>query len=246
MCGVACRVDTVVEVDVHDDGSGVVTVAVTLDRSAATELGEPAAVAVEDLEEVGWDVADPEEVDGGLRLVARRSFARPGDLPRVLEEVGGVGGVFREVALVVRDGPGRVSYRFDARVVLSGDPAQFADPELAAALGGLPLGRTPEELAFLGADDPATATLELAVRLPGPAPDTDGRVVDGRAVWRFPVTGGAPTDQAVRSSSRVVDRTATILLVAAVAVAVVALVVLVAGAVRRVRRSSGSGRGVGA
>jgi hypothetical protein len=241
-----CRLDAQVGVVVDDDGSGTVTVAVELDPQAAAELGDPAAVVTADLEQAGWVVEDPAgdgggeggEQGGAVRFVVRRSFGSPEDLPAVLDEVGGRDGVFRDVSLTVEGGVDRTTYRFGARVVLSGRPEQFSDPELDAALGNLPLGRTPEELAVLGADDPAAATLRLEVRLPGGEPDTDGEVRDGAATWSFPLTGGEPTDQEVGSVSEVLDGRTRALLGAGVLCAALAVVAVVVGLVRR--RSSRS------
>jgi hypothetical protein len=200
-------------------------------------LGPVDGVVLADLAEAGWTVDEPDEPDGGgLVLSVRRTFSAPGQLPDVLADVGGgADGVFRDVELTVDPSVDRTSYRFSARVVLSGDPAQFSDPELAAALGGLPLGRTPEELALLGADDPAAATLVLRVRLPGEVPDTDGAVVGGAAEWRFPMTGGVATDESVTTASQDVDRRTTVLLLVAAGLAVLALVALAVGLVRRRR-----------
>lgn len=233
-----CRTDARVGVDVRADGSGTVTVSVVLDAEAARQLGDPAkGLALDDLATVGWTVADPATDGGGLRLSARRAFSSPAQLPAVLAEVGGADGVFRAVSLRITDDTFGTTYAFRARVELTGDPAQFSDPELTTALGGFALGRTPEELTALGADRPGAATLVVSVRLPGDAPSTNGRVRDGRAEWRFPLTGATPTSQALRSTSSDTD-TRTLALVALGAVLLVAaLVALVVGLVRTRRRA---------
>lgn len=233
----SCRVDATVGVDVDADGSGTVVVTVELDRASTAELGPVDGVVLADLADAGWTVAEPDDAEGGLVLSARRTFASPAQLDDVLAEVGGGDdGVFRDVELDVDPSVDRTSYRFAARVVLTGEPTQFSDAELAAALGDLPLGRTPEELAVLGADDPDAATLVLRVTLPGGVPDTDGAVVDGAAEWRFPMTGGAATDESVTTSSQDVDTRTTVLLAVAAGLGVLALLALVVGLVRRRRR----------
>lgn len=228
-----CRVDAAVRISVDDDGSGSVDVAVELDGDAARLLGDPAEVlAVDDLRAAGWSVADPEAVGDGLRIAASRSFASPDQLPAILDEVGGVDGVFRDVRLDIEDGFGETAYRFEARVVLSGSPEQFSDDDLAAQLDGLPLGRTPEELFLSGAPDPEAITLTVAVRLPGGLPETDGRFVGGAAEWDFPVTGLQPTDAVVQSSSVVTGQT-TVLIALGVLLLAAAVVVLVVAIRRR-------------
>lgn len=231
----ACEVDSRVGVRVQPDGSGVVAVTVRLDEEAARRLGDPAtALRLDDLAGAGWDVDEPGPVDGGgLALRAERTFASPEDLPAVLDEVGGAGGVFRDVQLSVVDGFASTRYDFAAQVELTGNPEQFGDEALTAAFGGLPLARTPEELALEGAADPGAMTLEVVVELPGGDPETNGEVREGAATWSFPVSGGEPTSASITSSSTVDDgRTRLLLLVGAVAL-VGAVVVGAIGLVRR-------------
>lgn len=198
----ACEARARVGVAVEPDGSGAVTVTVRLDREAARRLGDPAtALSVADLRDAGWSVEDPVQRDGGLVLRARRPFASPEDLPRALAEVGGTDGVFRDTELTIRDGFASTSYEFSTQVELSGNPEQFGDEALTAVLGGLPLGRSPEELALEGVADPGAMILEVAVELPGGTPETNGEVRDGVAVWTFPVTGDAPTTAQLTSTA---------------------------------------------
>ena len=232
----ACRVDGEVAVRVEPDGSGTVEVTVRLDEEAARRLGDPATVLrTEDLVAAGWTVEDPAAVDGGLVLRGRRSFASPEDLPGVLEEVGGVDGVFRDVRLELTDGFASTRYAFSADVELTGSPEQFGDEALTATLGGLPLALSPEELAFSGAADPDAMTLEVAVDLPGSEPETNGEVRDGAATWSFPLTGGEPTSATLRAASTVGSGSARLLVAGGAAALLVAVVLAVVGLVRRRR-----------
>lgn len=196
-----CRTDARVAVAVREDGSGTVTVTVTVDAEAAAQLGDPEAVASEDLRQAGWSVSGAEPHRGGLRWVLRRGFSSPAELGAVLEEVGGPTGVFRGVRLTVTDGIASTDYAFRTRVELSGSLEQFSDPDLTAALGGVPVGWVPEELALVGADRPEAGRLVLTVELPGGSPSTDGEVVDGVSRWEFPLTGGAATSTVATASS---------------------------------------------
>lgn len=237
-----CRTEVVVGVDVRPDGSGTVTVTATLDAEAATQLGDPAQLSFQDLATAGWTAAPAEPVDGGgLRIQVRRRFASPDGLASVLAEVGGRDGVLRDVGLDVTDALASTDYRFRADIRVTGDPAQFGDPDLTAALGGLALGRTPEELAALGTADADAATLTLSVRLPGDAPDTNGTLRSGRAEWTVPLTGGTATSEDARSASSVAKARTRALLGAAAVLLVLALVVLVVGLVRTRRGPSAPG-----
>lgn len=231
--GSACRTDVAVDVDVRPDGAGTVTVTVDMDAEAAAQVGDPANLSLADLTDAGWDVEGPTARDGGLRVVAVRRFGSPAELPAVLEEVGGADGVFSATSLELSDGFASSSARFGTTLSLTGDPAQFSDEQLTQLLGGLPLGRTPEELAALGADGTDGSTLTVRVSLPGGVDESNGDVADGVASWSAPLTGGTATDESLQASSSE-RRTATLLLVGAGALLVVAgLVVAVVGLTRR-------------
>lgn len=239
----ACRARATVDIDVARDGSGTVTVDVSLDATAAERLGDPAtAFALDDLRDGGWTVEGPDVDDGGaVEVSASKGFSAPDELGPLLEEVGGADGALRDVDLVVDDALGRTLYDLSARVELTGDPGQFSDPALAEALGGTPLGRSPELLALEGAADPDAMRLAVRVRLPGGAPDTDGEVVDGAATWDFPVTGGEATSAELTASSRSTDTTTWWLFGIAAVAAVLAVAAVVVGLVRA--RGAGSGGG---
>ncbi len=230
----ACEVRSEVAIRVEPDGSGVVAVTVRLDGEAARRLGDPAAVlSTDDLVAAGWSVEEPDRADDAVTLRARRSFASPEDLPAVLAEVGGADGVFRDVQLSVRDGLARTEYDFSATVELTGSPEQFGDDQLTAVLDGLPLARTPEELALEGAADPEAITLEVAVVLPGGTPTTNGEVRDGAAVWSFPVSGGEPTSATLTSTSATTAGTTRLLALVGVVALLAAAVLAAVGVWRR-------------
>lgn len=198
----ACEVRGEVAVEVEEDGSGAVAVTVRLNPEAARRLGDPgSALQVADLTEAGWKLDTPRSSNGGLELHAERAFASPDDLARVFDEIGGRDGIFREVELTVDDELGSTDYGFSAQVELTGNPEQFGDAALTDLLEGLPLARTPEELALEGAADPGAMVLDVMVELPGGEPETNGEVVDGASRWSFPLSGGEPTSEQLTASS---------------------------------------------
>jgi hypothetical protein len=229
----ACRTEVDVQVQVQPDGSGRVVVTVDLDAEAAAQLGDPAGLSFEDMTSAGWEVEAPAARDGGLRIVAVRPFASPEALATVLDEIGGVDGVFSDTSLELADGFASSSVSFRTDLALSGDPAQLSDEQLTQVLGGLPLGRTPEELAALGADSPDAATLTVRVSLPGGVDDSNGEVEDGTASWSAPMTGGTATDEQLTATAEE-RRTSTLVLGGAgAALVVAAIVVAIVGLTRR-------------
>ncbi len=233
----ACQVHTEVVIDVAEDGSGTVVVTTTFDRDAAGRLGDPAtALRLDDLRQAGWALDEPSPVDGGgLRLVGRRDFASAEQLGPVLDEIGGADGVFKDAELSVSDGFSSTTYDVEATVELTGSIEQFSDAELAAALDGLPLARSAEELAAEGATAPDAATLDVVVQLPGTVTATNGEQVDGSARWSFSASGGEAVSEQLQATSSASGAPVLAFAVVAVLAAIGAIAALVIGLVVRRR-----------
>jgi len=212
---VGCRLSADVLVRVDPDGSGEVTVTLDLDREAAERLGPADQLDVEDLELRGWRVDAPVIGDDGLTVVARRPFAAPEELAPLLQDITGPDGPLGDVQLRVESSQLGTEYQLTGALTSTGDPAVVSDPELTALLGGLPLGRTPEELAAVGADRPDAATLTLRVVLPGA----------DEAQWSVPLTGGQPASVVVDESSNVLSASRIVGLLAVVGLLCAAVVV---------------------
>ena len=189
-----CQARATVAVDVQTGGAGTVTVTVRLDKEATTRLGDPkAALSTADLAGAGWKVLAPVTKSGAATFTVVRPYRSPAELATVLDEVGGKGGVFRGTKLAVGNSFASTTYDFRTTVHLTGSLDQLSDPEVAAALGNLPLGRTAEELVAEGATAKGAATLTLDVELPGAEPVT----------WTRSATGGKPSTVVAATSSRV-------------------------------------------
>ncbi|HEX6166599.1 MAG TPA: hypothetical protein VFZ30_07430 [Acidimicrobiales bacterium] len=149
----ACQVRTTVTLDVADDGSGTVEVAVDLDAEAVARLpdldgngvsdaADLAALARDDdLVAAGWTVEGPETGDdGGVRLQATRAFGTPAEAERVLAELTGPSGALRDLHVTRSESFGSTRIRFAGTADLSGGLEAFGDEGLAAALEGEALG----------------------------------------------------------------------------------------------------------
>ncbi len=214
----ACQVRAETVVDVAPDGSGLITVTVTLDRAAAEALGDPAQVDLADLGPGGWEAVPPAPTaDGGLVVVARRRFTTPEQVPVLLDQLAGPGTLVRDASLTVDSSQLATSYRWRSELRSDGDPAVLSDPDLAAVLEGLPLGRTAEELAAAGADRPDSVTATLVVRLPGGVEESGS----------VPLAGGAPAEAEVVAESTVVSTVRVAGLVGVVALLAAAAVLTV-------------------
>ena len=99
---VACQVESLVSVNVEDNGSGSVEVIVELDDEASRIIGDiEKQLRTDDLVAAGWEVStlSASEEESKTVVLATKSFTGVDSLVGVLEEVAGPS-VFSEVKLV--------------------------------------------------------------------------------------------------------------------------------------------------
>jgi hypothetical protein len=227
VCAAGCKVDTTVTVDMHDDGSGVVTVDAVLDPGAvqAAEAGGGKLedrVRLGDLTAGGWTVAPwVRGADGSATLTLSKPFASPDEVAGILDEVSGTVGPLKNVR-AVRD-RGALSTRYD----LTGDidltavqTGIAADPDLVAKLTGQQVDVNALDAA-LAAQLASSMSLRVVAKLPGGTTTFVGEA--GKAV---------PID----ASTSVLDVRRIGLIVVAAILLVLALVVLLGGRRSRQRQ----------
>lgn len=185
-----CKTEAFIEVQVDDDGGGSVYVAVALDaEAAARSVNYEASLPIEDLKATGWTVTGPaQEADGRIWLRAQKPFSQVSQLPGLIDEVAGKGGPLRDFKVDTTSSFGKRGWAFSGTVDLSGGLTSFTDPELAAALGGTPLGQSPEKYAEAlgGATLESLVKLNIVVDLPGEVQESNGNV--GKAGLAAPTT----------------------------------------------------------
>ncbi len=247
MLGSACQVRTTVTVDVADDGSGTVEVAVGLDADAIGRLPDldddgtstvtdlAALVRRDDLTAAGWKVTDPAAGDGDITWIrAAKSFGTPEEADGILTELTGPEGPLRDLHVSREPGFGRTSYGFGGTVDLRGGLEGFGDEGLAAALDGRVLGQDTAAIEReLGQPLADVFTFEVSAHLPGSV-DGNGTVGPERrgSTWS-PRLGDGPLT--MEADSTVYDWPVFALSVVAV-VSTLALVGLVGARWMRRRR----------
>ena len=257
----ACRVDTAVQVEVDDVGSGTVTVVLTADADAVARVPELAgALRLDDARDAGWAVDGPiSRSDGGVEVRVAKAFESSRQLPEVLAELAGGGVIFSDVVLEQTRSFARSAYDFRATIDATPPLEVFSDGALAAIFEDQPFGRplqdliaeagTPEDslglefsLTLLDVDDAFSASSSGLAESPeaGPvAPEVDGST----ATWRF-----SYGDPAVRISAStaleggVAPLWLNIARVAGISFGVVLLGVVVARLVVLLRIPKGRGR----
>jgi hypothetical protein len=239
-----CQIRTEIGVEVHDDGSGVVSVAVGLDADAIRQVpGLASQLRLDDLRQTGWTITGPSlEADGYTWIRASKPFATAADASRVLAEVAGDDGPFRDFVVTRERSFARTSYGFRGTVDFTGGLERFGDDALAAALDGEPLGEDVSAIeARIGGAVDQAFTFRVAVRLPGGVTSTNAPTkADNGAVWSPRLSEGGPID--LRASSEVRRTSTIVLVVVAVVAAVLAVGVLLGFPWRRRRRVRRRGR----
>ena len=195
----ACRVDVSVGIDAEADGTGRVRAAALLDDEAVDRLvgeaaGDPATsdpatrIKVDDLRSAGWTVTGPRPTDdGGLEVVATHPFDDVAEARRLLSEIAGDPGPFRDVTLRQDRGFFKTTTAFEGTVDLAAGLGSFTDPELREALEATdeaPLGVTQAQLEQrLGEAIERMFGLQVAVRLPGRVASNAPTETGNGAVW---------------------------------------------------------------
>ena len=160
----ACNVGVGVDIDVAENGSGVVSVGVSLDRAASDALGD-LQIDLEDLALAGWEVSGPaREADNLLWLRATKAFGSAEELPSILAEIAGPD-VFRAFELRRRSEFAEQTWEVAGQV----DPAA-ALPELLDTLAfNQGLGELVQRaVARAGGDAPTDGlNIRLSIDLPG-------------------------------------------------------------------------------
>ncbi len=221
--GTGCQATLAAGVDARPDGSGRIRAGLGLDAEALREVGDLGAVLrVDDLRQAGWEVEGPRAEGDGLTWVrASRPFADVAEAERVMADLSGPAGPFRDFRLSRSTSLWRTRTGFTGTVDLTGGLAGLTDPDLFERLG-------PD----VGLDTLAQAVrVEVSARLPGRVRSNATTTSGGRAVWN-PEMGSQLTLRADAELRRLAPLVYGALAVAAV----LAALVLVFRRTRRGRR----------
>jgi hypothetical protein len=232
-----CRVRTEVGIDVREDGSGTVTVAVGLDADALAKAPDlQQLLRVDDLRATGWTVAAPvKDADGYTTVRASKPFANPAEAADVLSEVSGPTGPFRDFRLSRTRSFARTTIRFHGTVDLSGGLAAFADGDLAQQLGGRPLGDDLKAIEQRAGDSLNNVfEFQVAARLPGDVTSNASGHAGDTELWQPRLSDPAPVS--LDATGRTWRRATVLLVVAAAVAAVLLVLVLLRRLVRRTRK----------
>jgi hypothetical protein len=242
-----CRVQADVAITVEEEGTGEVVVAVTLDQEAAERIPDLATQMEDtDLTDAGWTVSEVEATpDGGATVSASKPYGSPEQLGAVLAEVSGEDGPFAELGLERTHELAETEWVLSGEVDATGGVQAFSDDELAALLGGQPLGydldalgqelgQPVDELVEWSLTADFTEADTVAIEPPG-QPESDSNLGPGEmARWTGSFADDEPTTVAATASR--VDTTTRILAAVAALALFLLVVLLLFRLVRRRRR----------
>ena len=224
-----CKIDTTVTIDVHDDGSGTVTVAAHLDAAAvqAVEVqGKKVdeSIRLDDLKQAGWTIEPWTTADDGSATISMsKAFTSPDQVADILGEVSGANGPLRDVTASRDRGLFATDYSVKGAVDLGAIATGVtADPDLVASLANQQIDVNALDASLLQQLKDAL-TVQVVVNLPGGTT----------------IVAGVPGQRAeIDASTSVRDTRRIVLLVVAVALLAVAIAVWLGGRHSRYRHRS--------
>ncbi len=225
----ACRLDLDVQVAVDDDGSGSVAVVATVDAAALERIGGDlgAVLALDALQGEGWLIEGPTALpDGGATVRASQRFEDPAGAAAVFDELAGVGGPFRDLAVTRSQSLFTTTWGFRGTVDLGRDAPL---PAVTPGFDGTQPGTFDELGRELGDALGRLIRFRVGVRLPGDVRSNATTKADNGAVWQVGF-GREPLElEASGRRTRTGVVAAAVLLALAVLVGLVALLVRLAG-----------------
>ncbi|HEY0521733.1 MAG TPA: hypothetical protein VGC84_19735 [Ilumatobacteraceae bacterium] len=233
-----CQVTTTVDVSMHADGSGTITVTAIADADVVSKApGLAKDLRFDDAKSAGWTITGPTDTPGGgLQVELTHDFANPEEATALLQSINGSGGPLHNVALSrsIDQSGTKVSLVGSLRV---DGLAAFADPDVLSAVGATPYA---EEIVAAGEGPTQAVVLTFRASLPGKITSGTGTVKDGTVSWVVPIDGSqldlATSAVDDHSTAKIWGVASTAALVALLAWCLIAVLFIVWVARQRKRR----------
>lgn len=220
----ACRVDTVVTLNVNENGSGTLILITTADADVVAQApGLADDLSFDDAKAAGWTVSVPLlTTDGGLQVSTSHDFSTPAEATLLMSQLSGVYGPFKEMRLVRTGKDTDSTWTLTGKLEANGGLDAFADPALLKTIGASPYATT---LAASELDIGKAVGLEFRAFLPGSIESTTGANTLGYPQWTVSFDGSSQPLTTVSRNTAVQSTVARIL----APIFFVALIVWVAG-----------------
>jgi hypothetical protein len=239
----ACRVQTDIDVNVAENGSGTVTVRVGFDDDALRRVPNLLqTVRTDDLKAAGWTVTGPAKSGDNLTYFeVSKGFANPDEASQIFNDLSGSSGPFRNFAITRKRSFARTKFTFTGTVDFTGGLESFGDSQLAAQLDGKPLGDDLQAIEQrIGEPLDNVFRFRISVHLPGEVKSNAPTQLAGTAIWQPRLSQSGPMQLTASSTStRWQTLVPTIIAIAAGVALLLVLVLRSVSALRRRRRSAG-------
>ena len=136
----SCQVNTVVTLDVGQNGAGVVTVNMIADSEVLAKAPNLADdLRFDDATTAGWVVTRPNKtVDGGLQVSLTHTFDNAEQAGALLTQLSGEFGPFKQMSLTRSGKDTDSTFKLDGSLQADGGLSAFADARLLNTIGGAP------------------------------------------------------------------------------------------------------------
>lgn len=186
----ACRVETVVTLDVKENGSGTLSVVTTADADVVAQApGLADDLSFDDAKAAGWTVSAPSTpTEGGLQTGISHDFSTPAEATLLMSQLSGIYGPFKEMRLVRAGKDTDSTWTLTGRLEANGGLDAFADPALLKTIGASPYAAT---LANSELDIGKAVGIEFRALLPGTIESTTGVNTFGYQQWTVSFDGSS-------------------------------------------------------
>ncbi len=198
----ACRVETVVTLDVKENGSGILSVVTTADADVVAQApGLVDDLSFDDAKDTGWNVSEPlVTTDGGLEVSTSHHFSTPAEATLLMSQLSGIYGPFKEMQLVRTGKDTDSTWTLTGRLETNGGLDAFADPALLKTVGASPYAPT---LANAQLDIGQAVGIEFRASLPGSIESTTGVNSSGYQQWTVSFDGSSQVVTTVSQNTAV-------------------------------------------
>jgi hypothetical protein len=205
----ACRVESVVTLNVKPNGSG--TIAVVTSANAAVVAAVPNLdnqLAFDDLEAAGWDISDFVTTDEGeLQVRVSKEFDNPDEATAILNELSAEFGPFRNMSLAREGKDTDSTWTLNGDLQVTGGLNAFADTALVDLIGGTPFE---DALAKSGQDIGQAVGITFKAMLPGDVVSSTGLNEAGVLRWSVAFDGSTQSVATVTQNTSVASTVAGI------------------------------------
>lgn len=205
----ACKVDSVVTLNVEPNGTGTLAVVTTVDAEVVARVPNIAEdLSFDDAKNAGWKVSEMGGTeDGGLQVRVSHAFNNEEEATALFSQLSGQFGPFKNFSLIREGKDTDSTWTLGGNLEVNGGLNAFADPALLDLIGGTPYKQA---LAESNQDVGQAVSILFQANLPGNVTSTNGTDNFGALQWAVTFDGSTQTVSAVTQNTAVASTIARI------------------------------------